>query len=442
MVDLSSDTPQPHPAVAWVIAAVVLLSVAVNPIEFKTSADFDRATASVNVITLAKLAIAGIAAGISGLAILFSPRTRRLLLSVPGVGLLGLGGVFIGTSVFASELTRGISQASAILFVVFVLFTATSLAMLGPRKMVAAMIAGTTAYLILTWGIFLVLPEQGRFIEYTSETESVLRMGGTGHPNNIAKTAITIALVSIAMWVGPTRMGQPDDVVAIGVRGDGRWGVWPRVLLMGVIGLAAATVIATFSRTAVLAGVAAGVVMLFDRLVRRGGLTLMVCGGGAAAVLLLAASLISGDGPLSQSAVNVVTKSGDVEELTSLTGRTAIWREAIGWISQRPWTGWGMDSAASVMSRRATGTHNLLLHVCFSGGVFAGVLFLGLAAWSLVAAVTSHHAWIRGVLTYVLVSGLVEDTIFESFATSLTMLWMMALLAPALIAGDGRPQRG
>ncbi|WDQ14753.1 O-antigen ligase family protein [Rhodopirellula sp. P2] len=405
-----------------IVFVVVMLAMFINPIEPKTSAEFDRATSSLNVLTLAKLAIAAAASGLGGIALLVSPRTRQLLGSLPGLGLLALGGLFCITSLFAIQSNAMISRASALIFVGYLLFTAMALATLGPRRMLAAIVAGTSLYMLVTWGLFVLVPEMGTFEEYISATETVQRMGGTGHPNNIAKTAIAIGLVSVAMYLGRT-----NSLISVGVRGP-----WQRLVLIAIMVLAAATVVATLSRTAMLAGMAAGGVLLIDRLYGRGGLALGIIGIASAAGLVLAISLFTGEGPFSESAVSAVTKSGDVEELTSLTGRTTIWEEAIGLIALRPLTGYGMDSAASVMSREATGTHNLLLHVTFSAGVFACLLMLLMLGWSLVFGATSPQEWIRTVLTYVLVSGLVEDTIIESFPTTLTILWMAALLAPAL----------
>jgi O-antigen ligase len=405
-----------------IVFLVLMLAMFLNPIEPKTSAEFDRATSSLNVLTLAKLAIAAVASGLGGIALWVSPRTRQLLGSLPGLGLLALGALFCITSLFAIESNAMISRASALIFVGYLLFTAMALATLGPRRMVAAIVAGTSLYMLVTWALFLLVPELGTFEEYISATETVRRMGGTGHPNNIAKTAIAIVLIGVAMYLGRT-----ESLISVGVRGP-----WQRLLLIGIMVLAAATVVATLSRTAMLAGMAAGGILLIDRLYGRGGLALGILGIALAASLVLGVSLFTGEGPFSETAVSAVTKSGDVEELTSLTGRTTIWEEAIGLIAKRPLTGYGMDSAASVMSREATGTHNLLLHVTFSAGVVACCLMLLMLGWSLVFGATSPQEWIRAVLTYVLVSGLVEDTIIESFPTTLTVLWLSALLAPAL----------
>ncbi|MEM6980202.1 MAG: O-antigen ligase family protein [Planctomycetota bacterium] len=408
--------------VEGLIVLVIFFAMIVNPIDWNTSAEFDRATASVGVLTLAKLGIGALAAMIGALGLCFSSRVKRLLMSIPGALLLSFGCMFLIAGACASPQTATISRASALLYLSYLAFTVTSLSILGCRKMLATIVIGSAVYLVLTWALFILVPEQGRFMEYTSATESVIRMGGTGHPNNIAKIASTIALVALAMLIGKKGEGS-----AVGVRNE-----MGRFILISVIVLSAATMVATFSRTAILAGVFAGGVMIIDRIWGRKGVLLGIAGCAAGLALLIATTLLTSDGPFQENAVGAVTKSGDIEELTSLTGRTTIWREAVGWIAARPLTGWGMDSAASVMSREATGTHNFLLHMGFSGGVITMILAGLTLIWSVCFGLTSSHEWIRATVCYVLVSGLVEDTVIESFMASLTMMWIIALLAPAI----------
>lgn len=418
--------PAPRGILPWIVAVILVSAAAINPIEFKTSADFDRATASTGLQTFLKLGLGAAATGIAAMALVLSPRTRQVLSSVPATGLLAMGGVFLATSIFADSSIRTISVASALLYLTYLVFLAAALATIGVRGVIGCILAGTGLYLLFTLGLFILAPERGRFIEYTSATDSVIRMGGTGHPNTIAKTAITAGMIAIAMM-----FGSSEGALAIRVRGP-----WLRLFLSALLLVVAIVVVGTMSRTAILAGAAAMGMLLFDRLYGRVGVTLFV--GSVAAIMMgvLAISLLTGEGPFSESAVNVVTKSGDVEELTSLTGRTVIWEEALSFIVQRPVTGFGLDSAASVMSKEATGTHNLLLHVSFSAGLIATTIMIALLVWSLVFGATSQHEWMRAVLVYVLVSGLVEDTILESFPTTLTMLWIIALLAPILGSSD------
>ncbi|EMI40655.1 O-antigen ligase family protein [Rhodopirellula sp. SWK7] len=439
---MSSSDEQPRAAMPWIIGLVLIGAAALNPLDFITGAsEYDRATSSTGIQTLLKLGLAGAATLVGVMGLLLSPRTRRLLNSVPGAALMALGFVFCCTSVFSAPEVRIISVASALIYVGYLLFITTALATIGAKRVTIYLVIGSTFYLLFTWSLFILVPEKGTFTEYTSATETVTRMGGTGHPNIIAKVAVATGLMGLALLTGRSSEPSPrgseieqleskpdDDLLAITTCGP-----WWRLIWIGVITISAATTFATLSRTAILAGVAAAGVMLINRFYGRGGLAVAITSVASVSVIVLVISLWSGEGPFSQSAVGVVTKSGDVEELTSLTGRTVIWEEAIELIAERPFTGWGLDSAATVMSIEATGTHNLLLHVWFSAGLIACCLMVGLLGWSLLFGVTSSHEWIRGVMVFVLISGLVEDTILESFPTMLTLLWIVGLLAPNLV---------
>ncbi|MCM2373077.1 O-antigen ligase family protein [Aporhodopirellula aestuarii] len=438
---MPSSDERPRAALPWIIGLILIGAAALNPLDFITSAsEYDRATSSTGVQTLLKLVLAGAASLIGAAGLLLSPLTRRLLNSVPGAGLLALGGVFCLTSFFSAPSVRLIGIASALIYMGYLLFITTALATLGVKRVMICLVVGTSFYLLFTWGLLILIPEKGMFIEYISATDTVTRMGGTGHPNLIAKAAVMTGLMGLAFMTGRSDDPAPPDLSEAGPEpGQGKdplavatLGPWWRIIWSGVVLVAAATTLATISRTAILAGIAAAGMMLINRIYGRGGLVIAITSVASLSLLIVAVSLWTGEGPFSESAVSVVTKSGDVEELTSLTGRTVIWKEAIGLIAERPLTGWGLDSAATIMSREATGTHNLLLHVSFSAGLIAGGLMFGLLTWSLLFGVTSQYEWIRGVMVFILISGLVEDTILESFPTMLTLLWIVGLLAPIL----------
>lgn len=442
---MTPSDERPRPALPWIIGLILIGAAALNPLDFITGASqYERATSSTAVHTLLKLALAGAATMIGAMGVLWSPRTRRLFNSPPGAALLALGIVFCITSVFAAPTVRIISIASALIYMGYLLFITTALATIGAKRVAICLVIGTAFYLFCTWGLFILVPEKGTFTEYVSATETVTRMGGTGHPNTLAKVAVATGLMGLALLTGRSNESSPamtngeieevrqrsedaGDPLAIATRGP-----WWQLFWIGVIFIATATTLATISRTAILAGAAAAGMMLINRFYGRGGIALAVSSVAGVSILVIAVSLWTGVGPFSESAVGVVTKSGDVEELTSLTGRTVIWQEAIGLIAERPLTGWGLDSAATVMSKEATGTHNLLLHVSISTGLIACWIMIGLLGWSLLFGATSQYEWIRGLIVFILISGLVEDTILESFPTMLTLLWIVALLAPTL----------
>ncbi|MEL6105260.1 MAG: O-antigen ligase family protein [Planctomycetota bacterium] len=408
--------------VPFAVLIALILTAFLNPIQPVTG----ERSSSTSPVVLLKLASAGFACLVGFWGLLQSPRVRRVLSGTAGLALCTLAVLFLGTSLVAYGDSANISRASALILVSYLVFAATSLATVGLRTMLGACLAGQTLFLCLAWCVYLLFPSFGQFQEYTGEETTVSRMGGVAHPNAIGREAAVLVLLALsALRAGMLRERRRLRPLIFG----------------GILTLAAMTLVMTISRTSMLAS-AAGVAMLFfDRLYSRRGVML----GLAGMVVLLSGFLVSAltsPDSVADSVTRSLTKSGDVSELTSLTGRTRIWAEAIDWIGRRPLTGYGLDSAASVMSKESVGTHNLLLHVTFSGGLMAGGVLLILLGATLYLAMTSHNPLTRALMTFVLVAGLVEDTLFPSFPCALTLLWMSLLLsaAPRVRSSEASPE--
>ncbi len=400
---------------AVIPATIVFLLFMIGIVNAIEPVGAERASASLGSWVLVKLAIAVCVWAIGGWGFLNSRRVRALLISPPGLLLALLCTAFLIASMFGLPETAMISFAAALILVGYLLFTATALCVVGPWTITWAAIFGTAILMLIAWVLFLFVPSLGRFEEYTDAYTTVTRMGGITHPNPLARDASICSLLCFAV---------------LRARVTGNTDIRLRMLLYAVLGLCFMTLAATMSRTAVIALVASMLVLMFDKLLTRRGAIMVLAGVSLTVALLFATALLSHGQSLAETAVVVTTKSGDVTELTSITGRTTIWAEAWDLIWQRPLLGWGLDSAASVMSAESTGTHNLLLHNTFAGGLLAGLLTIPLLAITLYHAVSSHEPLYRGIATYVLVAGLVEDTLFESFPSVLTILWMVVLLAP------------
>lgn len=404
------------PAMLAITLAVAAFSNPIQPIS-ETRASLG------NPLLLLRLAVAGLAWTMGFWGLVKSRAVRRHLMTLPGIGLLVLAASFLIASVFAPPESAMISRAAALICSGYVLLIATAASALGIGAVVRSIFAGLVLYLIVAWLTALLIPSIGQFHEYIDADTTVTRMGGVAHPNSIAKEAAVCLLIALAMM--RTRVGRPERTNWDAASSRPR-----RYFLFGVVALALATLAATLSRTSMLALAAGSLMLFFDALWGRRGVVLSLATIMIALVGLFI-SVLQSERSLGQSAAAVVTKSGDVEELTSLTGRTRIWAEALDWISQRPLVGYGLDSAASVMSKESVGTHSLLLHLLFSAGVVAGGVMVLFLIKTLVIALRSREPLYRGVATFVLVAGLVEDTLFPSFPCSLTLLWMATMLTTA-----------
>ncbi|WP_158222610.1 O-antigen ligase family protein [Rhodopirellula sp. MGV] len=422
-MNASTDTPpmtvgehlQTRIPVAPVAIAVIgLLAALLNPVQPVT----EGRVSSTNPVLLLKLATAASAWVITVWSLLRSHATRQTIATTVGIALATLSATMLVAGILSPTSSRLISVAAALILIGYLGFVTASLSAIGFGTLARALVLGLAMYLGIAWLIYLLFPSFGEFHEYVDATTTVARMGGVAHPNAIAHEASTAVLLVIASLFGTTAIDFKNDSQV-----QSRW----RLFDSAVLCLAAATLVATLSRTAVLATVIASAMILFDRLYSRKGMLLANLGLIAALAAFLVYGLASGKSPL-DSAVSKVTKSGNVEELTSLTGRTRIWQEALTLIGERWWIGYGMDSAATVMSPESVGTHNLMFHILFSGGIVAGGIVVMLLLITLQIAIRSPQPLFRGIATYVLVSGLVEDTILPAFPASLTMLWMAMLL--------------
>jgi O-antigen ligase len=72
---------------------------------------------------------------------------------------------------------------------------------------------------------------------------------------------------------------------------------------------------------------------------------------------------------LNQRLINLVSKSGTTEELTSGTGRSEIWGASVRLIARRPLTGYGAATSKDLLADYTRYTHNMLLNVGLSGGI-------------------------------------------------------------------------
>ncbi len=136
-----------------------------------------------------------------------------------------------------------------------------------------------------------------------------------------------------------------------------------------------------------------------------------------------------------------IARSGNSDEVLSLTGRTEIWRVALKLWSDQPILGLGYGSSPFALSESpdlfgAVGnTHNTYLEVLFS----SGVLGLGLLITSL--AITLRRAFARrrfselGIVVFFLIYGLTEAVIFS--VAGLTMLLFFSSVI--LTFGPDRP---
>jgi O-antigen ligase len=141
------------------------------------------------------------------------------------------------------------------------------------------------------------------------------------------------------------------------------------------------------------------------------------------------------------------SRSGHAAEITSVTGRSAIWSVVIEMWARQPILGYGYTSALAILPldprlfQAAAHAHNMYLELLFAGGVLLLAIFL-FALWQTFRQVIRIGAVEEGaLLVFFMLRGLTEATPFSgmvgysSLAFTLTIALVIAPLVQPRLAG-------
>ncbi|MCC6512358.1 MAG: O-antigen ligase family protein [Pirellulaceae bacterium] len=292
---------------------------------------------------------------------------------------------------------------------VYMLLTLTCLTLFGIRRTLMDAMFGLWAYVIISWLLRFTIPELATFNEFLSMEETLSRFGGLGHPNVLS--AITCLGLLILLVSVRERLVSPLWLV-------------PGVLLFFV------TLLETKSRTPVIAFTAAVMVMCAPMLRSRVtylipvALVILAFLGGAVTEMTI------GLDRAIDSVSMKLTKTGSVDELTSATGRTEIWGQAIALVGRAPLLGYGGGSSSQVMVEHSGHAHNLFLETAVLFGIPAALIFFGLICVNLRDARLNQTFFVREFTTYLLVLGLVESPLFGLVPDPSMCIWLSCLFGP------------
>jgi O-antigen ligase len=146
---------------------------------------------------------------------------------------------------------------------------------------------------------------------------------------------------------------------------------------------------------------------------------------------------------------SALSRSGNADEITTATGRAAIWGVVLEMWAQQPLHGYGYASALAILPNdprlfhAAAHTHNMYFELLFAGGVILLGLFLYAVWQTLKQALRLGAINEAALLVFFLLRGLTEATpfsgmaSFSSFAFSLTLALIFAPLARSRAAYTG-----
>jgi len=207
-----------------------------------------------------------------------------------------------------------------------------------------------------------------------------------------------------------------------------------RPILIGIIVLALATLMLSQSRMALVAVLVSG--FIFWLRVRPGASWLIPIGVLIATVITLTTASVGLENVLPKELVKLVSRSGDVNELLTLTGRSVIWDFALHQIAEAPILGHGHNSSETIFLERflyftVTHAHNLILQSLFSVGM-AGTLFLvTILVIQLRTFLVSPDLFRDVMLVTLLVSGITESAFYTRLPGTLTIIWMFTIALAA-----------
>lgn len=342
--------------------------------------------------------------GALGALVLF-PKTYRDFLTWPGLLLL-FEIVLYGLSQLTS-VQINYTMAAWVSYICVVLMIPASMRILGGNDFLKSVFAGLIVYLVGSWIAYIVFPEIGVHKEYTTGSDSVQRMGGLGHPNELGIISAYATLLAAGML--KTRRMHP-------------------LMCVAAMGLGALTLLTCFSRTATACCMLGLATIFWTELRRMGnayfyGLFVM-----AGCVVAYVATGMGWADIFLQNLVGKITKSGSIDELSTATGRTDIWTEAFRLISESPALGYGYCGARFVMEDFSYHAHNIVLNAAIYAGIFASMVILAMIFVIIRGILLRPDPVIDGLAVCMLAGGMLEGLLGAPSPAASVTIWICILL--------------
>jgi len=294
--------------------------------------------------------------------------------------------------------------------IAFTIFCAYIFARYDRVEIFAVMVVAITLFSVVSIVVYFTWPEFARYTYWLNEKRFVSNrlMGIGGSANGMGRLA-AFGLVLIILYIREFHRIH-------------RWFVPVATPILAL------TVVMTDSRTSIGMVAALGAVTFLFRWSR---LPLAVLG---VTLAVFAALVII---PGGDEGLKVLSRNGDVSEVTSMTGRSTIWQAIPGLVESRPWTGYGYASSILVLPQheREVGfatshAHNLALQLLLTTGwVGLGLFCLLMVTTVLRLSVASDRtAWV--MLAYVILNGLTESSAFSTLSNICTVAFAIAVTLP------------
>ncbi|MCZ2439690.1 MAG: O-antigen ligase family protein [Burkholderiales bacterium] len=384
------------------IAALLVVILVITELSLRRRAFEDTSADPQNLVKMAVW-------GVGLLVALINWGTLRQALREPATALLALTTLwFAATAVYSPIPVYTLGAAIALLAVV--LFGAVARRSVRESILLKAPAAALTVMLLVGLALYVVAPDRA-----LAQTEggTVLRLAAPfATPNQLGRAAALVVLLTV-----------------IGMaRGHVRW----RSFLVWLgIPAALACLVLSQSRTAGGALLAALLLVYGSKRPRR---------ALAMAIVLAALGIVYSmlDIDLADLAA-LVSRTGHVSELTTLTGRTAIWAAVWQQILEQPLLGYGHAAGKVLIPQiyrtfwgwTATHAHNMWLQTWFTTGLVGVLLLLATLLAQLRYCLRTRDLGSLALLAFVFVAGMAEAGNLSGAPSVLTVMWALWLTGPA-----------
>lgn len=322
------------------------------------------------------------------------------------------------SATYSPNITYGMFGAFSLFsFYLFLLFVFRNF---DETHVILALIAATFLFCLISILTYFALPEFGRMkVWYGNEQVISNRLSGIGGNANTAGRQAALALLLLALYAKELKSLSRYIIPAVTV----------------VAGLA---LLLSNSRTSMALLLVILWFLWFCTEQRRGlFLTSLLIGICAFPVVILN----------SEAILTAVSRSGDITEITTGTGRSYIWSVVIQLIAEKPWFGWGYGSTLFILPEysgdirhTAPHAHNMLLQILVTTGFIGFGLFAIAFLIRLHDALCARNRTVLTMMAFVSLNGLTEASAFAGVANSATLALLISIAVPLGTSPTSRSQ--
>ncbi len=302
---------------------------------------------------------------------------------------------------------------SAFTVLASVLFCAYIFSVFDAISVFITILVATVLFCIVSIIVYFAIPEFGHYVYWVNQERFVSpRLSGiAGSANNMALIA-AFGLVITGLY--PRELHQMN-----------------RLLVPMAVVFCGAALLMTNSRTPL----AMTVIILFATYMLNWRRLYAALFLASVTLLLVFAVLPFGQEFLLKS----VSRSGDVGEVTSMTGRSQIWYAVLKLVELQPLTGYGYASSVFILPQHVneigfptSHAHNLVLQLLLTTG-WIGVTLFTLSVIGIIVRASLHRdSTTFCMIAFVLLNGITESSGFTTLANICTLAFAIAVTYPSM----------